>query len=137
MTSDDLATQRAVLQVADSNPGFPCRISLEDAQPGTLVALVNYERLPLDSPYRASHAIYVSVTATRPFDERNVVPPALRRRYLSVRAYDARGMMVDADVAEGAALEPLVERLFASPEVEYLHAHTARRGCFLAQIRRG
>lgn len=136
MRPHELAERQAVLQVADAKPGFPCRISLEDAEPGTLVALVNYEHLPVATPYRARHAIFVSSAATRPFDAVNVVPPALRSRYLSVRAFDAGGMMVDADVAEGAALEPLLERLLANPAAAYLHAHAARRGCYLARIER-
>ena len=135
MDRDELASRRAVRTVADSKPGFPCRVMLDDAEPGTPVLLVNYEHLPVDSPYRASHAIYVSAAA-RPFDAVNEVPPMLRTRLLSVRAFDANGMMVDADVTDGNDLEALVARLFASSEVDYLHAHFARRGCFAARIDR-
>lgn len=130
-----LAARRAVRTVADSKPGFPCRISLTDAEPGTPVLLVNYLHLPVSSPYRASHAIYVSAAAPR-FDGLDVVPPAMRDRLLSLRAFDDAGMMVDADVVEGAKVEPLIERLFARRDVEYLHAHFARRGCFAARIDR-
>jgi len=135
MDDVELAARRAARTVADSKPGFPCRITLDDAEPGTPVLLLNYEHLPVDSPYRASHAIYVSA-ATQPFDAVNVVPTALRTRLLSVRAFDGNGMMVDADVADGNDLEALVGRLFASDEVDYLHAHFARRGCFAARIER-
>lgn len=136
MKPPELAAHRALLQVADSKPGFPCRVSLEDAEPGTLVALVNHEHLAVDSPYRSRHAIFVSSAATKPFDAVNVVPPALRSRYLSLRAFDAKGMMVDADVADGTVVEPLIVRLLGNREVAYVHAHAARRGCFLAEIRR-
>jgi len=135
MDDAELAARRALRRVADSKPGFPCRITLDDAEPGMPVLLLNYEHLPVDSPYRASHAIYVSA-ATRPFDAVNVVPPALRTRLLSVRAFDGNGMMVDADVTDGNDLEALAARLFASDEVHYLHAHFARRGCFAARIER-
>ena len=130
-----LAARRARRTVADSKPGFPCRVTLDDADPGTPVLLLNYEHLPVDSPYRASHAIYVSA-ARQPFDAVNVVPPALRTRLLSVRAFDRNGMMVDADVADGTGLEGLAARLFENDEVDYLHAHFARRGCFAARIER-
>ena len=136
MSEGELQRQRAALTIADGKPGFPCRVSLEDAEPGTLVLLLNYEHLPVDSPYRASHAIYVSAPASKAFDQVNVVPPALRERYLSVRAFDGRGMMVDADVVEGAKLEALATKLLARPGVEYLHAHFARRGCYAARIER-
>jgi Protein of unknown function (DUF1203) len=131
----DLARRRAMRTVADAQPGYPCRVTLEDAAPGTPVILVNHEHLAVESPYRASHAIYVTPAAA-PFDAEGVVPPALRARLLSVRAFDARGMMVDADVTEGAALEALVARLFGRADVDYLHAHFARRGCFAARIDR-
>lgn len=44
--------------------------------------------------------------------------------------------MVDADIVEGAAVEPLIERLLARPDTAYVHAHFARRGCYAALIRR-
>ena len=136
MGEEDLACHRAVARVADSMPGFPCRVSLQDAEPGTRVLLVNYEHLPVESPYRASHAIYVSEAPKKAFDAVGVVPQALRDRLLSVRAFDDAGMMVDADVAEGRELEALVGRLLARSDVEYLHAHFARRGCYAARIER-
>lgn len=131
-----LARQRAVRRVCDSRPGFPCRVSLEDARPGERVLLVNYEHLPVDSPYRASHAIYVRERATQPFDAVNELPEALATRLLSLRAIDAQGHIVDADIAEGNAIEPLIRRLLGNDQVAYVHAHFARRGCFAARIDR-
>jgi hypothetical protein len=135
MSDAALQAERAVRTVADSKPGFPCRVSLRDAEPGTSVVLLNFEHLPVDSPYRASHAIYVSAGAA-PFDRVDVVPQALRDRLLSLRAFNARGMMVDADIVEGAEVEPLIERLLTRRDVDYLHAHYARRGCYAARIER-
>lgn len=135
MTDDELARRHILRRVADSKPGFPCRISIEDAEPGREVLLLNYEHLPVDSPYRASHAIYVSRDA-RPFDAVGTVPGAMRERLLSLRAFDAKGMMVDADIVEGREVERLIERLLAKGDVQYLHAHFARRGCFAAKIER-
>jgi hypothetical protein len=60
----------------------------------------------------------------------------MRVRLLSLRAYDAAGMMLDADVAEGADIEKLIARLFANPEVSYIHAHNAKRGCYSGRIDR-
>jgi len=131
----ELAARRAVRTVADSKPGFPCRVTLDDAEPGMPVLLLNYEHLPVDSPYRASHAIYVSA-ARQPFDAVNRVPPALRTRLLSLRAFNGKGMMLDADVCEGTGADALIGRLLARREVDYLHAHFARRGCFAARIDR-
>jgi hypothetical protein len=136
MSDEELARHRAVRYVCDSKPGFPCRVSLADAEPGEEVLLVNYEHLPVDSPYRASHAIYVRPGAREPFDGVDTVPAALASRLLSVRAIDGRGFIVDADVTEGAELPALIRKFFGDDRVAYLHAHFARRGCFAARIDR-
>ena len=97
--------------------------------------LVNFEHLPVDSPYRASHAICVS-SSNVAFDEVNEIPQALHDRLLAIRAFDDRGLMLDADIAEGREARPLIGRLLALPDVSYLHAHYARRGCYAARIER-
>jgi len=130
-----LAERRALRKTSDSKPGFPCRITLRDAEPGETVLLLNYEHLPVDSPYRASHAIYVS-GAQQPCDVVNEIPQALHDRLLAIRAFDAGGLMVDADIAEGREARPLIERLLGIGNVAYLHAHYARRGCYAARIER-
>ena len=109
----------------------------EDAlKPGEPVLLVNYEHLPVDTPYRASHAIYVREREQPAFDEVNAIPPALLPRLLAVRGFDTAGMMLEAEVGEGRDLAPLVRQLFGNPGIAYLHAHFARRGCFAARIDR-
>jgi hypothetical protein len=55
---------------------------------------------------------------------------------LSVRAYDAAGIMVDADVQEGSELEAVIERMFRRDDVAFLHAHNAKRGCYSCRIDR-
>jgi len=130
-----LAARRAARRICDSRPGFPCRVTLRDASPGESVLLLNYEHLPVDSPYRSSHAIYVSESRER-FDEVNGIPPAFRERLLAIRAFDASGLMVDADIVEGRAARPLIEKLLAPDNVAFLHAHYAKRGCYAGRIER-
>ena len=60
----------------------------------------------------------------------------LRSRLLSLRAFDDAGMLVDADVADGTELEPLIERQLADAQVRYLHIHFARPGCYAARVER-
>jgi hypothetical protein len=68
--------------------------------------------------------------------ERGVVPEQVRTRLLSLRAYDAAGLLRDAEVAEGRELETVLERMFADTEVAYIHAHNARPGCYSCRIDR-
>jgi len=136
LSDDALAARGAIRYAVDESPGFPDRIEMRDAEIGETVLLVNHVSMPAPTPYRASHAIFVREGATTPFDEIGRVPVVLRRRLLSLRAFDAQGMMIDADVIEGAEAESLIRRLLADERVGYLHAHFAKRGCFAARIER-
>lgn len=122
--------------IVDAKPGSPCRVTLEDAEPGERVLLLPFEHQPAHSPYRASGPIFVREDAKASFDDVGAPPACLRVRLLSVRAYATDGMMVDADVTPGEALEPLLERVFADPAVAYVHLHYARRGCYAARVER-
>ena len=111
-------------------------MTLEDAPIGEPVLLVHHVHQDAHTPYRASHAIFVRERALSTAFFIDDVPEALRRRQLSVRAFDANDMMIDADLAQGTELEPVIDRLFANPETSYLHAHFAKRGCYAARIDR-
>jgi Protein of unknown function (DUF1203) len=64
------------------------------------------------------------------------IPDQLRRRLLSVRAFSADGMMVDADVVEGHGLQNTITKLFADERAAYLHVHFAIPGCYAAPVDR-
>ena len=135
-SSDAQLAARAARRVtADAEHAFPCRISLTDAQIGDEVLLINHEHLPVDSPYRSRHAIYIRA-GEQTFDAVDTVPDMLRRRLLSIRAFDDAGMMTDCEVVEGRDIEQTIDRLFADPQATYLHVHFARPGCYAARIER-
>lgn len=137
LSDEALAAEQIVRMTADSKPGFPCRVTLEDAEPGETLLLLNYEHLPDASPYRSRHAIFVREGAGAAARFEGTIPEQLTCRLLSVRAFDSDAMMTDAEVVEGTALEPLIETMFADPAVAFLHVHNAKRGCFAARIDRG
>ncbi|WP_266159355.1 DUF1203 domain-containing protein [Dyella silvatica] len=130
-----LAERQARRVTADTAHGFPCRISLTDAQPGQSLILLNYQHQAADSPFRASHAIYIR-QGEQQYDEVDQIPEQLQRRLLSVRGFDGQGMMLEADVVEGKVLEPLIERLFTNASIDYLQIHIARPGCYAARVER-
>lgn len=136
---DDTALRAhdAVRVRADATPGFPCRITLEDAAPGESLLLLHWTHQPAGTPYRSGGPIFVRESALATARVRNAVPPQQRDRLLSVRGYDADGWMHDADVVDGTQLEATIERLFADPRIAYLHVHNARRGCYACRIDRG
>jgi hypothetical protein len=124
------------LRLVAQEPGMPCRVSMAHIAPGDEVVLVNYEHLPENTPYRSRHAIYVGRRSTQPFDAIDVVPEVIRTRLVSVRAFDADHMIVDADVVDGVDAAALFEHLLANPAVSYLHVHNAKRGCYSGRIER-
>lgn len=121
--------------IADKNPGFPDRVELRDVEQGEALLLLNYLHQPADTPYRASHAIFVREWAETPYRAVDEIPDVLRIRPISLRAFDEKGDMVDADLTEGD-LKPAIERLLSNPDAAYIHAHYAKRGCYAARIDR-
>jgi hypothetical protein len=129
-----LAAHGAKRYLVDAKPGFPDRIELREAEPGESVILVNFEHQSADTPYRSRHAIFVLEGASSAYDRVGEVPEVMLSRPISLRAFDAGHMMIDGQLAAGRELEGLIERLLANPEVAYLHAHYANRGCYAARI---
>lgn len=121
---------------ADSKSAFPCRVSLEDAQPGETVLLLSWQHLGGDTPYRACGPIFVREAARTQACVRNAIPEQQRGRLLSVRAYDADGRMRHAEVAEGTVLEELITYFFDDAGVAFMHVHNARRGCYACRVDR-
>ncbi len=136
MSARELAEVRATRMIADAKPGYPCRVSLADADIGESVILVNYDHQPADSPYRSAHAIFVREHAEQVFPERGAVPEVLQTRLISVRAFDENHFMVNADIADGSDLHEVIPAMFGDPGVAYLHLHNAKPGCFAARVTR-
>lgn len=133
LDDDELKSRGAMRVVADCNPGFPCRVSLEDAAIGERLILLNYRHLDIGSPYSATHAIFVRENARKAEPVPGTVPDVLARRLLSVRAFDKKGLMIDADVIDGGELKSALEGFFRKSEIEFVDIHNAKPGCFAAR----
>jgi len=136
LSGEELERRNVRRMTADASPGFPCRVSLQDAAVGEEVLLLSFEHHAAASPYRASGPIYVRTNAVTAVPKQNEVPNMLRHRRLSLRAYDAAGMMQEACVTEGAVIEQDILRLFGDRAVAYLHVHNAGPGCFNCSVHR-
>jgi hypothetical protein len=135
-TDEELRRRGVERHIVDEPNSAPCRISLQDVEVGEEVLLLTFRHQAGASPYAASGPIFIRRSATQTFDAINVIPDQQRRRLLSVRAYDARDTIVDAEVAPGTELETLIGRFFADPRVAYLHVHNARPGCYACRVDR-
>jgi Protein of unknown function (DUF1203) len=136
MPDVELATHGIIRYVVDKTPGFPDRVEMRDCAPGETVLLLNHVCQTAQTPYRASHAIFVREGAKNTYDTLAQIPEVMRVRLLSVRGFSEDGMILDADVVDGQDLEPLIERLFENQRISYLHVHNAKRGCYSGRIDR-
>ncbi len=133
--SDAQLAEHDAIRVVAADDGYPCRVSLTDATPGDAVILLHYAHHRTRTPFRASFAIYVR-EGERTYDAVGEVPAQLRRRLLSLRGYDAAGMMRCADVVEGVHLEARVDEMLQDAQLAYIHVHFAKAGCYAALIER-
>jgi Protein of unknown function (DUF1203) len=137
--SDDELQQRNVFRyIADQKPGFPCRVSLVDAEIGESLLLLNFGHLKSSTPYRSIGPIFVREAARETYVRVDEIPEVLRARgrMLSVRAYDSNDMLAGAAVIGTAEIDQSIQEFLADCQVAYLHVHYAGPGCFACRIDR-
>ena len=135
LRNEELA-KRGVVRMTVDDPTFPCRVSLTDRAIGEQVLLLNHVSHDVANPYRAAHAIFVTETEQSRAEYVDRIPPVFEKRVLSLRGFDADGMMADAILTQPGEADAGIRRLFANPEIVTIHAHNATRGCFSAKIER-
>jgi hypothetical protein len=134
LSDEELENRGMRRMTVTEKPGFPCRVSLVDRDIGEEVILLNHVSHDAANPYRASHAIFVADAPQAEFVDE--VPPVFEPRMLSLRGFDEEGMMADALITRPGAAEAGIRKLFGNPQIAYIHAHNAARGCFSARIDR-
>ncbi len=133
--SDQELEKRGIRRMTvTAKPSFPCRVSLADRDVGETVILLNHLSHDVENPYRASHAIFIADAEQAQFGDE--VPPVFEPRVLSLRAFDAHGMMQDALITQPGEADSGIRTLFDNGAIAYIHAHNAARGCFSARIDR-
>lgn len=134
LSDDELAVRGMKRMTVTKKPSFPCRVSLVDCEIGEQVILLNHVSHDVANPYRASHAIFVADADRAEFVDE--LPPVFGPRVLSLRGFDADGMMTDALITQPGEADAGIRKLFSNPEIVTIHAHNAARGCFSAKIER-
>ena len=134
--TEALIAEGAIRMTADSAGGYPCRVTLEDAEPGESVILLNYISADVPTPFRASHAIFVREGATMAPRYEDMAPLYLERRTLSLRGFDRAGMLRNASVASPGGADAGIRGLLEDEEIDYVDVHNAAWGCFLARAER-
>jgi hypothetical protein len=132
----ELAELHARRVIATEKPGFPCRVSLADAEIGEELLLLPFAHQPARSPYKASGPIFVRKAGRQRTLAAGVIPDYVRLRLMSVRAYDAGDLMIDAAVCEGKDVGSAILGMFDNSQAAYIHLHNAKRGCFSCRVNR-
>ena len=136
LSDQDLAARGVIRKTADSKPGYPCRITLRDAEPGDTVLLMNFESHSVATPYRSAYAIYVNESADETVRTVDAVPQVFQGRPIALRIFNDEGMLIGADLAREEAVDGAIRRAFENPRAAYIHAHNAAHGCYAARIDR-
>jgi hypothetical protein len=134
--TDQQLGERGIVRMTVDSPSYPCRVSLKDRAIGEKVLLLNHVSHEVANAYRASHAIFVAEGEDEAAEYVDEVPPVFETRVLSLRGFDATGMMADAILTQPGEADAGIRRLFDNPAIETIHAHNATRGCFSAKIER-
>lgn len=137
MSDDELELLRARRVTADARPGFPCRVSLEDAEPGEQLILIHHVSNEVAGPFRSAYAIYVRESARQAATYVDETPPVFAGRTIALRGLDAEGDLRAALLAPPGEADARIVELFQRPEIASIHAHNAAAGCFAARIVRG
>ncbi|MCG7584919.1 DUF1203 domain-containing protein [Photobacterium sp. OFAV2-7] len=135
-SEEQLSEVNAIWLTADSKPGYPCRVSLKEAEVGERVLLIPYKYHDVQSPYQASGPIFIRENAEEAELEVNEIPEILEKRLLSVRAYNIKNLMIHAQTVQGAELEHVIHNQFLNSAVTYLQIHNANPGCFNCTVHR-
>jgi len=131
-----LAAHNAKRVVAANKPGFPCRVTLEDAELGESLILLHHVTHDVATPYRSAYAIYVREAADRAATFIDELPPVFANRPLAFRAFDAAGMLRNAALSAPGDADAAIRNLFEEAQIAYIDAHNAAHGCFAARVER-
>ena len=122
--------------IVDEKPGYPCRVSLEDAEIGEEVILVPYDFHKTNSPYQSRGPIFIRKGIVTKELGINEIPVMLNHRLLSFRGFDKDGFMKEAKTKKGINTKEVIEQIFENPEIKYIHIHNSSPGCYNCEVRR-
>lgn len=136
LSNTELEAQGMQRMLVDEKPGFPCRVSLADAEIGEEVILLSYEFHKAKTPYQSKGPIFVRKGLKTASFENNEIPLMLQHRLLSYRGYDKSGIMRAAKTEKGANTKKVIESIFENSKIEYIHIHNSSPGCYNCEVRR-
>jgi hypothetical protein len=115
----------------------PCRHCLqiifagrEKATLFTYDAFEGIESLPLPGP------VYIHAEVCERYPENGGFPAQLRKSPRTLNAYARGHRLVAAEYVEDGDMDNEIEKLFARPDVDYIHVRSTTAGCYTFRIER-
>lgn len=137
MDTNALSENRAHIVEAAAPVGFPCRVTLRDADVGERLCLFHYVSHDSENAYRNAYAIYVRENAHEAAVFVDEVPPVFMGRPLALRCFNADGMLCAARlVLPGDDPDAALRDALDNQLVAYIDVHNAAHGCFSARVER-
>lgn len=136
LSDNELENQGIKRMIVNEKPGYPCRVSLEDADIGEEVILMSHEFHTTNSPYQSQGPIFIRKGIKSRELGNNEIPIMLNHRLLSFRGYDENGFMQAAITEKGINTRKVIERIFENSDIEYIHIHNSSPGCYNCEVRR-
>jgi hypothetical protein len=135
--SDEVLEEMSILKmIVDEKPGYPCRVTLEDAEIGEEVLLLSFEYHETQSPYKASGPIFIRKNSEKVSLKENEIPEMLFQRQQTLRMYDNNGIMIDAKSPKSINIRKEIELGFSNINVSYIQIHNTNPGCYNCQVNR-
>jgi hypothetical protein len=116
--------------------GAPCRHCLKLIPAGEQATLFTYdafealEKLPLPGP------VYIHAKSCKRYREDAGFPPELKNSPRTLNAYAQGRRLLAQEYVENGTVDSAVEKLFARPDVDYIHVRSTTAGCYTFQIER-
>ncbi len=124
----------AHLEVAEDSA--PCRHCLRTIKPKDRRILFTYDRFTGKESLPQPGPVYIHAESCRRYPENGGFPEELRSSPRTVEAY-ARGRKLKAqEYVRDGRFEPIIEKLFADRDVDYLQINSTTAGCFTFRIER-
>jgi Protein of unknown function (DUF1203) len=124
------------IHTAVINEGAPCRHCLKIIPAGEQATLFTYdafealEKLPLPGP------VYIHAKSCERYPEDAGFPAELKSSPRTLNAYAQGRRLLAQEYVENGTVDSAVEKLFARPDVEYIHVRSTTAGCYTFRIER-
>ncbi len=128
------------VSIANENGYGPCRSCLKQFAAGERRIVFSYSPNAVDHPYNETGPIFIHAEACEPYRETDSFPPEVENGRIKFplvfRAYNEKGVMIDAVLQNGMSASGTIESIFENGNVAFAHVRNAQAGCFVAHVDR-